>query len=400
VPWKARSPMSLREEFVAFARQPDANVAAACRRFGVSRKTGYKWLARAAAGHGLADRSRRPRASPARTGQAVEQLVVDLRAEHPAWGARKLKRRLEDLGHAGVPARSTVNSILARHGLIDPAASAAARPMVRFERAAPNELWQMDFKGHFATGDGGRCHPLTVLDDHSRFNVVLRACADERLETVRAALADAMRRYGMPAAFLADHGSPWGNAAAAAADRWTALGVWLVRRGVGLLHGRPGHPQTQGKEERFRRTLAAEAIGARSFRDHADASGRSTRGGTCTTCGGRTRRSGWRRRPRGTRRARARVRRGPAAVRVRAGRRGAARVRPGVRQRPRAAAAPRQGLRRRARRRPPDDGRRRVRRVLLPRARDRPRRPRRRRAGGRVECVTHVPGPVSPMSPV
>jgi transposase InsO family protein len=262
--------MSLRAEFVAFASQPDANVAAACRRFGVSRKTGYKWLARAAAGHGLADRSRRPRASPARTAGAVERLVVALRGEHPAWGARKLKRRLEDLGHAGVPARSTVNAILARHGLIDPAASAARGPTVRFERAAPNELWQMDFKGHFATGDGARCHPLTVLDDHSRFNVVLRACADERLETVRAALADAMRRYGMPAAFLADNGSPWGNAAAAAADRWTALGVWLVRRGVGLLHGRPGHPQTQGKEERFHRTLAAEAIGARSFRDTAD----------------------------------------------------------------------------------------------------------------------------------
>src|SRR5687768_512807 len=125
--------MSLRAEFVAFASQPDANVAAACRRFGVSRKTGYKWLARAAAGHGLADRSRRPRASPARTGDAVEQLVVALRAAHPAWGARKLKRRLEDLGHAGVPARSTVNAILARHGLIDPAASAARGPTVRFE---------------------------------------------------------------------------------------------------------------------------------------------------------------------------------------------------------------------------------------------------------------------------
>src|SRR5688500_14741718 len=96
VPWKVLSPMSLRQEFVALASQPDANVAALCRRFGVSRKTGYKWLGRARAGgdRPLADRSRRPRASPSRTPAAVEQLVVALRAAHPAWGARKLKRRL------------------------------------------------------------------------------------------------------------------------------------------------------------------------------------------------------------------------------------------------------------------------------------------------------------------
>jgi transposase InsO family protein len=249
-----------------------------CRRFGISRKTGYKWLGRAAAGGDaplagrLADRSRRPAASPARTGEAVERLVADLRAAHPAWGARKLKRRLEDLGHGGVPARSTVNDILRRRGLIRPAASAAATPYVRFERGSPNELWQMDFKGHFATA-AGRCHPLTALDDHSRFSVLLRACGDERLETVRDALADAMRRYGMPEAILADNGPPWASRGGGGADgdgNWTALGAWLVRRGVRVLHGRPRHPQTQGKEERFHRTLAAEAIGTRAFRDVPD----------------------------------------------------------------------------------------------------------------------------------
>lgn len=274
MPWKVRSPVSLRDEFVSFASQADANVAALCRRFGIARKTGYKWLARFRAGgrDALADRSRRPLTSPARTGEAAEQRVVALRREHPAWGARKLKRRLEALGHACVPARSTVNGILARHGLIDPAASAAATPHVRFERERPNELWQMDFKGHFATGDGGRCHPLTVLDDCSRFNVLLRACGDERLETVRGALADAMRRYGMPEQILSDNGPPWGSFGRD--GNWTRLGAWLVRRGVRVLHGRPSHPQTQGKDERFHRTLKAEAIGTRQFRDVPDSQAR------------------------------------------------------------------------------------------------------------------------------
>jgi transposase InsO family protein len=281
--------MSIREEFVSFASAPDANVAALCRRFGVSRKTGYKWLARHHAGGGaaaaLADRSRRPLTSPSRTDDDVQRLVVSLRGEHPAWGARKLRRRLEDLGHGGLPARSTVNGILARHGLIDPLESAKHAPLQRFERQRPNELWQVDFKGHFAvggkeggskgrggseakSGGSGRCHPLTALDDCSRFSVLLRACGDERLETVRVALADAMRRYGVPEAVLCDNGPPWGSFGAE--GNWTRLGVWLLRRGVGVLHGRPSHPQTQGKDERFHRTLKAEAIGTRCFRDLAD----------------------------------------------------------------------------------------------------------------------------------
>jgi transposase InsO family protein len=292
--------MSLREELVALASAPDANIAALCRRFGVSRKTGYKWIARHAAGSGgggggggggagnsagdccspaLADRSRRPRTSPMRTADEAEQLVVSLRRQHPAWGARKLKQRLADLGHQGLPARSTINGILARHGLIDPAESLKHKPVQRFERQRPNELWQVDFKGHFSLGGGGgsegegqgrrpRCHPLTALDDCTRFSVLLRACGDEQLETARAALADAMRRYGLPEAILCDNGPPWGSFGQE--GNWTRLGAWLVRRGVRVLHGRPSHPQTQGKDERFHRTLKAEAIGTRCFRDLAD----------------------------------------------------------------------------------------------------------------------------------
>ena len=162
--WTEKGTVSLRDEFVQLARQEGANRRALCRRFGISPKTGYKWLARAAqasaGGHlsSLHDRSRRPHSSPARSAQAVEQAVIAVRREHPAWGARKIARRLLDLGQATI-APSTVTHILHRHGLITPEASQAATPWQRFEHEAPNSLWQIDFKGHFRTL-AGPCHAL------------------------------------------------------------------------------------------------------------------------------------------------------------------------------------------------------------------------------------------------
>ena len=265
MPWKVDSAMSLRLEFVTFAAQPGANVSALCRRYGISRNTGYKWLERHAAGEPLSDRSRRPHRSPGRTEAAMEQRVLELRERHPAWGGRKLRRRLLDQGHRDVPAVSVVHAILQRHGLIDPSQSHKHRAMTRFERDEPNDLWQIDFKGHFATERGGRCHPLTMLDDHSRYNLVLKACGDEQNTTVKAALIAAFERYGMPRCLLSDNGPPWGSYGQQ--GNWTELGVWLVRLGITLVHGRPSHPQTQGKEERFHRTLKAEVLGTRMFRD-------------------------------------------------------------------------------------------------------------------------------------
>src|SRR5699024_3964561 len=126
----------------------------------------------------------------------------------------------------------------------------------------PNALWQMDFKGHFALQSGGRCHPLTVLDDHSRFNVVLAACANERTETVKAHLTTAFRRYGLPARMSMDNGAPWGQDFE---HTLTPLVVWLLRLGVAVSHSRPYHPQTQGKDERFHKTLKAELLSACTF---------------------------------------------------------------------------------------------------------------------------------------
>jgi len=258
--------MSLRREFVELALREGANRRALMRRYEISPTTGYKWLGRYVAQGigGLEERSRRPRRSPRRTPAVLEQAVVELRDEHPAWGGRKLRRRLHTLGHRAVPAASTMTAIVRRHGRALGTGSAPSRPWQRFEACAPNVLWQMDFKGHFALR-AGRCHALTVLDDHSRFALGLRACSDERAATVEQTLRALFLRYGLPERVLTDNGAPWGHSRHG--ERHTQLTVWLMRLGIRVLHGRPYHPQTQGKDERFHRTLVAEVLAGRTFRD-------------------------------------------------------------------------------------------------------------------------------------
>ncbi len=229
-----------------------------CRRFGISPKTGYKWLHRYQSNGpgGLQEHSRRPHHSPQCTHELIEQRIVALRLKHSDWGGRKLRRRLLDLGHRDVPASSTITDILRRHGLLDTATAGQVRDTQRFEHPYPNGLWQMDFKGHFAL-DRGRCHPLTVLDDHSRFNLALRACGNEQGTTVQVELTNTFRCYGLPERMLVDNGSPWGSDSR---SQITPLTVWLMRLGIGVTHARPYHPQTLGKDERFHRTLKREVL--------------------------------------------------------------------------------------------------------------------------------------------
>jgi transposase InsO family protein len=261
--------MEQRREFVMLFEQPGVNRRELCRRFGISPTIGYELARRyrEESDAGLADRSRRPHRSPDRTTPAMERLVLAVRDEHPVWGGRKIQRRLRDLGHGTVPSASTITAVLHRHQRIDEAASLSRERPERFERAAPNELWQMDYKGHFPLASG-RCHPLTVIDDHSRYSLGIRACGDETEKTVRTELQAIFRRYGLPDRMLMDNGSPWGSSHGE--HRYTRFEVWLLELGVAVSHGRPYHPQTQGKDERFHRTLAAEAIGRRSFVDLAE----------------------------------------------------------------------------------------------------------------------------------
>ncbi len=156
----------------------------------------------------------------------------------------------------GVPAPSTVTTILQRYGYIDPEESSKHKPWQHFEAQGPNELWQMDFKGHFEASEG-RCHPLTVLDDHSRYALCLQACSDEGGTTVQRHLTAVFRRYGMPTRILVDNGSPWG---VDGEHRYTIFSVWLMRLGIMVSHSRPCHPQTLGKEERFHKTLKVELL--------------------------------------------------------------------------------------------------------------------------------------------
>jgi transposase InsO family protein len=265
--WNLRDLMSQRLDFVTLATAAAANIAELCRRFGISRKTGHKWIARFAreGEAGLRDRSRRPQRTPTRTAAGQEQRVLALRDAHPGNGPRKLRRRLADQGHHDLPAVSTCARILRRHGRIDAGAHLQHHAVQRFERAAPNQLWQMDFKGHFAWARGGRCHPFTVLDDHSRYLLGLHACGDETDPTVRAHLQTLFRRYGLPEQILCDNGPPWGGSG----PEPTALSVWLLRLGVRPIHGRPYHPQTQGKDERFHRTLHHELLCRADWLDHA-----------------------------------------------------------------------------------------------------------------------------------
>jgi transposase InsO family protein len=259
MPWLQVTLMSQRKELVKLAMVDGANLARLCQGFNVSRKTGYKWLARylGEGEAGLQDRCRRPRASPWVTPPEMEEAVLRVREAHPAWGGRKIRARLQAQNLATVPAASTITAILHRHGKIDPAESLKHRAWQRFEAAAPNELWQMDFKGHFAAAQG-RCHPLTVLDDHSRYALGLEACDNEQTGTVQERLRRIFRRYGLPRKFLVDNGPPWG--AAGHVPAYTPLTVWLLRLGLVVSHGRPYHPQTLGKDERFHRTLAAELL--------------------------------------------------------------------------------------------------------------------------------------------
>ena len=263
MPWKEVSIMSAREEFVRLATQPGANKSELCRRFGISRPTGDKWIARAQRGEALEDRSRRPQRSPERCAPAIEQPIVKLRQEQPAWGARKLHSVLHSEG-VSVPSVSTVHAILERNGLIAPEESAKRQAFVRFEHAQPNDLWQMDFKGHFAMSAGGRCHPLTVLDDHSRYSLCLQALDNERGSSVQACLTQTFRRYGLPWRMMTDNGPPWGDSFD---HPYTPLTVWLMRLEIIVIHSRSYHPQTMGKDERFHRTLNDELITRYSFVD-------------------------------------------------------------------------------------------------------------------------------------
>jgi len=262
--------MDIKREFVDLALQPGANRRELCRRFNIGPKAAYALLNRfAQEGAGaFAERSRRPHTSPGKTAAEVESAVLAVREQFPAWGGRKIARVLHQRGGVCVPSASTITAILHRHGQIRAESSQAAEHWHRFEHEQPNALWQIDFKGYFETDDGSRCDALTLLDDHSRFNLAIQVCRRTDTAHVRDALIPVFERYGLPWRIHADNGSPWGTPAKVG-HGLSALSVWLIRQGITVTHSTPYHPQTNGKLERFHRSLKAEVLSNHSFADPA-----------------------------------------------------------------------------------------------------------------------------------
>jgi len=279
MPFRTVSIMNQRIEFCFLASKSESNFSDLCRRYTITRKTGYKWLERYKDHglNGLQDQSRRPHHFPKQTSYDIEEYIVKLRKNDPEWGSKKLHKILCKDKEAGkykyemIPCKDTITRILGRNGLIDPNRSKLSKDFERFVRQYPNELWQMDYKGWFALLNRQQCHPLTITDDNSRFNICLEACKNQQEETVRTALVKVFRKYGLPYMLLTDNGVPWGsrgNETSEGLQCFTTLEKWLIQLNVKLIHGRPYHPQTQGKEERFHKTLKQELIDHEQFRDH------------------------------------------------------------------------------------------------------------------------------------
>ena len=258
MPWAERDRMSLRQELVHLVETQRVSMTELCQRFQISRKTGYKWVQRfrLEGDSGLEDRSRRPHQIHWQIPVATREFLLAERQQHPAWGARKLRQRAQTQGLSMVPACSTITALLKREGLLAPATTPSPQAWQRFEHPAPNDLWQMDFKGPIPTRVVPR-HALTILDDHSRFNLCLQALAAQTRELVQAQLVNVFRQYGLPNRLLTDNGSPWGHTGE---QPYTALIVWLIRVGIRISHSRPYHPQTMGKDERFHGSLNREVL--------------------------------------------------------------------------------------------------------------------------------------------
>jgi transposase InsO family protein len=243
----------LRKEFVEAAERCE-NFSALCREFGITRATGYKWIDRYEKQEGLSDRSRRPKTTANKTPKETERQIVQTRSLHPGWGAKKIKKALENKG-SEMPCVKTVNNILNRYGCISQEEALKHKPYTRFEKERCNEMWQTDFKGEFKMQDGTYCFPLDIFDDHSRYVIRIKpstSTANIVLPTFR----EAFYEFGVPNSVLSDNGAQF----AGFRQGYTQFEKWLMNHDVLPIHGRIKHPQTQGKIERFHRAMNQELL--------------------------------------------------------------------------------------------------------------------------------------------
>ena len=261
LPWKETSPETEQMRFIERWQGGEVTFVELCRRFGVSRKTGYKRVERfqSYGWEGLGDRSRAPRRHPNTTPRAVAERLIKARQDHPTWGPKKLVAWLQALEPEGPwPAPSTAGDILGRAGLVrrrkrGRSASPWSEPFAAAEQ--PNDVWSIDFKGWFLTGDGNRIDPLTVQDAASRYLLVCNGLRQPKGPQVRRVLERAFREYGLPWAIRTDNGPPF---ASVGLGSLSSMAVWWVKLGIVPERIEPGHPEQNGRLERLHRTLKAE----------------------------------------------------------------------------------------------------------------------------------------------
>jgi putative transposase len=261
MPWEQSLPMDQKTQFVSEYLRATISFTELCDRYGISRKTGYKWIDRyrSEGPVGLAERSRRPHSSPDQTPEPLRLAIIEARRRHPSWGAKKLLKHLKSKdSKADWPSRWTICEILRRAGLVRQRTRRRipGHPGKPISIAtAPNDLWCVDFKGQFKTRDGRYCYPLTVTDRYSRYLLGCQALLSTETEGAQATFLQLFKKYGLPKAIRSDNGTPF---ASIALGRLSELSVWWIRLGIRPELIQPGKPQQNGQHERMHRVLKAE----------------------------------------------------------------------------------------------------------------------------------------------
>lgn len=261
MPWRNKTVEEIRKEFVE-AAQKEGNISQLCREYGISRPTAYKWIKRAANGEELSDKSKAPHNKANKTSPETEREVLLIRQDNPGWGGKTINKVLLNSGCDDVPCPKTINNILKRNGCITHEESLKHRPFKRFEKSECNEMWQTDFKGEFKMLDGNYCFPLDILDDKSRFCIAIKPVL-RTANTVIPTFKEAFYEYGMPKSILSDNGAQF----AGFKKGYTQFEKWLMNHDILPIHGRVMHPQTQGKIERFHRSMKYELLKHKAFKD-------------------------------------------------------------------------------------------------------------------------------------
>ena len=255
--WRNKTVEEERIEFVKRVLNHEKSKSALCREYDISRPTGDKWIKRYLNGEPMGDKSRRPFHTANKISTEDEQRIINARKKEPALGAYKTRKILVTAGWNDAPSISTFNAVFKRNGLITKEASEAAKHIVRFEKEYANEMWQMDFKGNFLMQNGVRCHPLSIMDDYSRFCLCGDAKVNEQLWGLKESLIRTFIEYGLPFSILCDNGTPWGSSQSTSITKFE---VWMMELGILTIHIRPQHPQTQGKIERFNGSYKKERL--------------------------------------------------------------------------------------------------------------------------------------------